>query len=289
MKRYIGLTVATFVVGVAIVTGLKRTRLGMTQHVGDHFAWRGTMTPGAPVWIRNTYGSVNVEIGTGDSIEILAEKRWRRGDPQSVQIRVLSEGNGFTACAVWPARQATCEPGGRYEHVGARRNDVRVTFTVRVPPSARVDVSTYNGEISIHGPFGATTARTQNGDIEVGDVRGPVQARSTNGDIDVETREGPVTAVTVSGDVSAVLHALGAPGDIVLQSVNGDVDINLPEVLNADVTATTVNGRVETDYPVTMTGRINPKSLHVTIGRGGRKIGLETVNGSITIGKTGGN
>jgi putative adhesin len=285
MKRYIARFVVTFVIGVVVVAWVRDARLGVPEQTGDNFAWRGTMAPGGPVLIRNLFGDVTVETGAGDSVEILAEKRWRHNEPQSVQIQVLPSGNGYTACALWRAQRAICEPGGEYEHSNRERSDVRVSFTVRVPPRSRVDVSTYSGEITVRGRFGATVARTQSGDIAVSEVSGPVQATTRNGDIDVETRSGPVTAETVSGDVTAVIHTLGAAGDISLKTRSGDVEVKLPEVLNAEVSATTVNGRVETEYPVTMTGRINSRSLQATIGRGGRKIGLETVNGSIVIGK----
>ena len=59
----------------------------------------------------------------------------------------------------------------------------------------------------------------------------------------------------------------------------------LPADVNADVRASTVNGDIETDFPLTITGRFGPRRLNGTIGRGGRSLSLETVNGGIRIKK----
>src|SRR5262249_31719734 len=45
----------------------------------------------------------------------------------------------------------------------------------------------------------------------------------------------------------------------------------------------TVNGRVETDFPVKIIGKISPRHLHGTVGSGGPALKLVTVNGSITL------
>jgi hypothetical protein len=44
-----------------------------------------------------------------------------------------------------------------------------------------------------------------------------------------------------------------------------------------------VNGDINTDFPLTSTGRITRRRLEGTIGGGGRLLSLESVNGSITL------
>jgi hypothetical protein len=48
-----------------------------------------------------------------------------------------------------------------------------------------------------------------------------------------------------------------------------------------------VNGSVESDFPITVRGRMNPRSLRGRIGEGGRDLDLTTVNGSIRLLKGG--
>src|SRR5207249_12260940 len=55
--------------------------------------------------------------------------------------------------------------------------------------------------------------------------------------------------------------------------------------LSTEVRATTVNGDIQTDFPLMVTGRLGPRRLHGTIGSGGRRLALETVNGSIRLRK----
>jgi hypothetical protein len=44
-----------------------------------------------------------------------------------------------------------------------------------------------------------------------------------------------------------------------------------------------VNGRVETDFPIKVSGKMSPRHLRGTIGTGGPTLKLVTVNGSITL------
>jgi hypothetical protein len=49
-----------------------------------------------------------------------------------------------------------------------------------------------------------------------------------------------------------------------------------------------VNGRLNTDLPLTIqssSGQWGPKSVHGTIGSGGRRLKIHTVNGSATLEK----
>jgi DUF4097 and DUF4098 domain-containing protein YvlB len=57
----------------------------------------------------------------------------------------------------------------------------------------------------------------------------------------------------------------------------------VPGNLNADVDMRTVNGRVNSDFPMTLSGRINPRSIRAKIGDGGRRLKFSTVNGSIEL------
>jgi DUF4097 and DUF4098 domain-containing protein YvlB len=49
------------------------------------------------------------------------------------------------------------------------------------------------------------------------------------------------------------------------------------------VHASTVNGGISTDFPLTVQGRFGPKRLNGRIGDGGRTLSLTTVNGEIEL------
>src|SRR5256885_9595793 len=70
------------------------------------------------------------------------------------------------------------------------------------------------------------------------------------------------------------------------RTVNGGITLDLPAGLSTEVRAKTVNGDIQTDFPLMVTGRLGPRSLRGTIGSGGRRLALETVNGSIRLRKS---
>jgi DUF4097 and DUF4098 domain-containing protein YvlB len=61
------------------------------------------------------------------------------------------------------------------------------------------------------------------------------------------------------------------------------VRLNLPENFSARVEASTVNGRIHVDFPVTVSGEIG-KNMSFQLGSGGPTIHASTVNGSVHIG-----
>src|SRR5438445_74623 len=87
-----------------------------------------------------------------------------------------------------------------------------------------------------------------------------------------------------------------APGKTLeIKGVNGAIEASAAGGEEVEVTATkhgrrsdpaSVNGEIETDFPLTVTGRFSRRTLSGTIGGGGgRSLELETVNGSIRLHK----
>ena len=69
-------------------------------------------------------------------------------------------------------------------------------------------------------------------------------------------------------------------------TVNGSVYAELPPDFGADVRMTTVNGTLNSDYAMSVQGRIDPHNLSAHGGApGGPRITLTTVNGSIDLRK----
>lgn len=239
------------------------------------FRWDGAITAGRRLYVRNLNGTVRVERATGTRLEITAEKRWRRGDPADATVEVTRVGSGegdVLVCVLWRDITRECnEDGYRTENRGRNRwnrddDDVSVSVTVRVPDGVKLDVSSVNGGLEITGATAEVEAHTVNGGIEATSSGGPVSASTVNGDIDV--RMGTV-----------------GTADLDFSTTNGSITVTVPDGLNADVSMRTVNGSVGADFPMTVNGRINPRRITATIGRGGQRIDLATVNGSIDLRK----
>lgn len=237
------------------------------------FTWSGTVREGRWVYVRNLNGPVRVEQGTGDKVEVRAEKRWRRGDPEDVKITVRQVGAGggdVIVCALWNDR-STCDEDGYHSHSDGwwrnnDHNDVQVEFVVRLPAGVKIDASTVNGRVEIDGATSNVVAHTVNGSIDARSTGGSVTAHTTNGDV-------MVSSARLDGDHTE------------FSTVNGTVTVSLPASVNADVEMHTVNGRLSSDFPLTVEGSFSPRRLHATLGKGGPTLRLSTVNGSIRLRK----
>jgi hypothetical protein len=247
--------------------------LGAQQRSSDReFRWDGSISSGHWLYVRNLNGPIRVERGSGGRAEVVGEKKWRRGNPEDVRIEVRKVGSGgqdMLICALW-YENTDCDEDGYHVHNdnrwGNRNNDVQVEFTIRLPEGVKLDVSTTNGSLDIDG------------------ASSTVEAHTTNGRVTASSTGGPVRAGTVNGDVEVHMGSVGDE-DLKFGTVNGSIVVYVPDNLNADVDMRTVNGRVESDFPMTVSGRINARHIRATIGKGGRRIEFSTVNGSVELRK----
>jgi DUF4097 and DUF4098 domain-containing protein YvlB len=231
------------------------------------FHWKGKVAAGKAIEIKGVNGDVRAVAGSGD-VQVTAVKHARRSDPDDVKIEVVQHDDGVTICAVYPSdgrRQNRCEAGDD-GHMSVRDNDVTVDFAVRVPAGVRFIGKTVNGEVA------------------AADLSGDVEANTVNGSIRISTA-GYAEAQTVNGEIVASLGRATWSDALAFRTVNGGITLDLPAGLSTEVRATTVNGDIQTDFPLMVTGRLGPRRLHGTIGSGGRRLALETVNGSIRLRK----
>jgi DUF4097 and DUF4098 domain-containing protein YvlB len=196
-------------------------------------------------------------------VDVKATKSARRSDPDEVTIEVIEHDGGVTICAKYPGEGNSCGPGDQGQ-MNTHHNDVRVDFEVQVPAGVKLVAHTVNGGIQAEG------------------LQGPVEAETVNGNVRVTT-SGFASAQTVNGSIVASLGSATWPESVEFNTVNGEIRLTLPAKLDAELRAQTVNGSIDTDFPVTVQGKFNRRHLHGTIGKGGRRLDLETVNGSITL------
>jgi hypothetical protein len=231
---------------------------------GRDFAWAGEMEPESVVRIRNTNGRITVKEAAGSSVQVSGTRSWRMGFPEHVDFIVDRAGSDVTVCAVW-GKRGRCDARSykirRSMWDRLLRRAVTVDFVIAVPRGVRVDVLTTNGDVDVQGAGAQVTAAT------------------TNGDVSVATSNGPISASSVNGDVIASMDSLTGSEDIDLTTVNGDVTASVPTGLDVELVMNTVNGRIDTDFPLTTSGRIDGRRLSGTLGAGGRKLTLTTVNG----------
>jgi hypothetical protein len=236
---------------------------------GADFRYTKALASGQAVSIRNIMGSVRAEPSASNVAEVLATKVAEPGaDPSLVRVVARETPKGLTVCAVYPGDDDECGGGGRgggARHGGGRDVKVRVDFVVRVPAGVTFEATTVSGDVSAR------------------DLRGDVRVAAVSGGVDVATSSGSVEATSVSG---AVRVAMGAPREgapVKATAVSGSVEIKVPASSNFDAEASTVSGRIETDFALPVQRNVVGQNLKGRVGRGGPRLELQTVSGGIRL------
>jgi DUF4097 and DUF4098 domain-containing protein YvlB len=140
-----------------------------------------------------------------------------------------------------------------------------VSYSVWVPRTFDLTLDALNGGLGVTGVRGKMALRTTNGGVSLSDVGGDVHARTQNGGLRVE----------LSGQKWE-----GAGLDAETQ--NGSVRLSIPARYAAQLETGTVNGRINTEIPITFTGRISNR-LSIPLNGGGATVRAITTNGAVSI------
>jgi hypothetical protein len=242
---------------------------GAQEQSQEAFSWNGTIPQGRWLYVRNMNGVIRVDRASGGQAEVRGRLRSRgSADPKDVRFvtQKAADGQSIVICALWGERTSCDENGYRGDYNNRNGEDwSSVEFTVRIPQGVKLEVTSVNGGLEVRGATSEVVARTVNGSVRA------------------ETEGGPVSARTVNGSIDARMSTVGDARDLSFESVNGSVSVAMPQSLGAEVELSTVNGRVNTEFPITISGRIDPKRLRATIGDGSRRVRMKTVNGSVTL------
>jgi DUF4097 and DUF4098 domain-containing protein YvlB len=155
----------------------------------------------------------------------------------------------------------------KYPEGHTNNNPATVTYELHVPRLARLD------HINL-----------VNGSLEVSQVNGDIDANLVNGKTDLHDLSGRLNISAVNGTITANFRTLDNVKEIHLKSVNGAINLGLPASPNAEVSVSTVNGGITTDFPLQIKGKFMGQHMDGTLGSGGTHIDISNVNGSVRIG-----
>ena len=275
----------TLVAALAVV--LAAPVLGAQQQYGrdsDVWHWDGRVDAGRWMHVFNINGSVEFAPSSDNQVHVVAEKRSNGRAMDDIHYEVVQTGGNVTICAIWN-NNSHCEDGSMDQERNNGHNETHssVKFTVQVPRNVRVGAHSVNGAVSVRDVGAEVRANTVNGAVKVRNAVGPVRATTVNGGVDVNTSAGPVTATTVNGDVDARMASLSGDDEMDFKTVNGSVAIYVPARFDANFRFDTVHGGIESDFPMTLSGKWGPRHASGAIGNGGRDLRASTVNGSIEL------
>lgn len=161
--------------------------------------------------------------------------------------------------------------------------NLTVRYAIETPREVDVNLRTVNSKIEIGGISGAIDATTANGTIDLEGDAGPIRARATNGsvkaDIGLLTEEAEFS--TTNGSIAVEVHR--CVGSMAASTTNGSINLTLPANFAGQLDAESQRGRVHTDFPIPVVGKIKSQ-LKGEIGEGGEAvIKLRSTNGSIRL------
>lgn len=244
--------------------------------------------PNGEVSVKNTNGRIEVTSWEKSEVEIYAEIKVKAGSQregerllEKVEIIVEKMGDRLRIEPDYPQR----DDGGFLDWVFGRENQPTVNFFIKVPKQTDLTAKSTNGHLSVSDIEGDTQLGTTNGGIDAEKLAGPLDAHTTNGSIKVYDLKGSLDAHTTNGSITASVTEFHETDEIDMGATNASIRLTLPSDVKADVSASTVNGSIHTDFPLTVQGKIMKKRLQGEINGGGGKIELSTVNGSIHIGE----
>jgi hypothetical protein len=140
-----------------------------------------------------------------------------------------------------------------------------------------------------------------NGDIYVEQVEGEIDADNLNGKVTLKNVSGSVVAHSMNGEVLATLDRIDPSKPMSFSTMNGDIDVTLPDNFRANVRMKTDNGDIYSDFEVKLdsgartttneSGRQPDGTYHLrfdrtlrgTINGGGPEFQFTTFNGQIYI------
>jgi DUF4097 and DUF4098 domain-containing protein YvlB len=252
--------------------------------------FRYTVSPGASISVVNDFGPVTLRAGSGNQVVVVATPRSSKVEVDSTQYGNRVDVRTHFLQAVKP-------------------DEGRVDYEIQVPPDANVMVRASTGPVKVQGLNGDVSIEGDNSPIEVRDSHGQVHARTvgspmtlTNlhgGHVEAMSVSGQVTLNNVSGHVVTVNTTAGpitfsgdcaGGGQYSLSSHSGNIDVALPARASLDLSARSVTGSVEDEFPLqplthpTM-ALDQGKSFAGTSNAGASSLRLRTFSGKIRVKK----
>ena len=272
------------IIGMALLaTGL----FAAAAHADD-YAKTYTVSNRANVRVDTDDGSVTVTTGDTKEVEFRVEYQGYVLD-KSLHIDSSQHGDEVELVARIPH--------GFHISLGMMR---RLHIEVRMPKDADLQVRTgdgsikannLSGTIDLHSGDGALTVSSLKGSIRLHTGDGSIEARDLDGKCDATSGDGRIRLTgrfdvlsARSGDGSVGVEALrGSKLDSgwSITSGDGSIDVALAPDLPANIEASSGDGHITTDIPITMEGVISKSRVHGKMNGGGSTLTIHTGDGSI--------
>jgi hypothetical protein len=214
------------------------------------------LAAGGTVEIININGPITVSPGAAGTVEVHA----------AISAKAFTEAGAREILAKGRIQETKDPAHVRVETMSPRsvRGSYEVNYDVRVPASAKADLSVTNGPLKADG------------------LSGKLKATAVNGRVDLTNMSAAIDSVVANGSLAVELTRVAA--DVRLEMTNGRLSLELPAQSKAQLSARVVNGVLEVSgLPIEEpTGR-RIRNVEATLNGGGPSIDLRATNGRLTI------
>jgi DUF4097 and DUF4098 domain-containing protein YvlB len=162
----------------------------------------------------------------------------------------------------------------------------KVDIIIQMPREGRVNLRTGDGKIDIAGLKGTMDLHSGDGSENLEGVDGKLRADTGDGHITAHGRFDELELKTGDGhvDVRATEGSTLASGWR-LETGDGNVSLEIPGELSADVSLHTSDGHIDLDMPIVTEGKIRQNEVHGKLNGGGSPLTIRTGDGSIHLRK----
>ncbi len=162
----------------------------------------------------------------------------------------------------------------------------RVDIIVQMPREGRVNLRTGDGKIDVAGLKGEMDLHSGDGSENLESVDGKLHASTGDGHITAHGRFDELELKTGDGHVE--VRADGGSSLAAgwrLETGDGNVSLEVPGGLAADVDLHTSDGHIDLDLPVTTEGKVRQNEVRGKLNGGGSLLTIRTGDGSIHLRK----
>lgn len=303
------------IAALSLVAGFAVGRPRFGEKFEEKFAKTEALAKDGKVIIGNVSGTIVVKSWAQDQVQIDAVKVCNvsseakaKENMAQVKIEVTKNGNIVQIETKYPEK--------------VKNLNVSVNYVLTIPAMASIKVRNVSGSVEASGigglfqgnnTSGSVTLSRIGGGVDCVVVSGGLKVADVKGDVDLKTVSGGINAVRIQGSIDAettsgnvTLTEIAEPktvrakvlsgritydGQIVaggkysFESLSGSVQVSIPASAGFDLEAETFSGSINTDFAVTMQGKIDRKSIQGVVNNGGAALRIKAFSGSIEIRK----
>ncbi|MFC2088885.1 DUF4097 domain-containing protein [Calditrichota bacterium] len=220
------------------------------------------------ITLKNSNGRIEVSSWENNEVEIIAYKKVEGSKSSAaklmerIEIEVDQNDNEINIETVVP--KGLQGSGGFFSWLfGDNHSSYSVTYEIKVPYQADLDMNTTNGRINVENLSGRLRLHTTNGKIVGENIKGMVRCHTTNGSINFKFDE-------ITDD-----------DEMIFRTTNGSIKLYFPEEYGGYANLKTTNGHIDSDFRMSSRMDKKRKSYKGEFGEGEGSITCKTTNGSI--------